>query len=690
MHINKLALATTTAVMLCGGVLADGIISINFRRDNSEAFAGGQNIGPLATDSANWNGVTGASGTLNNLIDDGGNPTSADVVWQASTVWSTSEAYTNDQQRLSRGYLDDGNIGDGLGISVTITDIPYAKYRVYGLLASDLSNGGGSYTTLDFRLNGSVWVFGGVSSANIAAYGNVTVNMNNHGEYWTEVGGGVIGNYWTQVASGSNLVVRGTAKTGTPRGCLTGIIIEEIDIPNTISINFAQNTNQDFADGSGIGPLSTDSATWNSTINSDAGNLASGTKANLIDVFGHATGVSATWLSANTWYNGTDGVTTDNRKLAVGYLDDGNAAGTPCSVTFSNIPYATYRVYGLVSSDIKPLFVSRDAVIQGGMFVRGGASEINLTSSANITTNFGFNGEWWTETSGTVTGNYWTVITSGSNLTVQGQNRIGTSSTRGSLAGIVIEEVTGWYMPTNRTIGFNFRGSKTADIGIMDFNAVAGAPMLRQRYWGNLQSDWFNDAAAIPPRYFDSFGRLVGLNNVTNNGLRIEFDTNTLFNNGIDETTSADHVLMKGYFDSTTSATQPYVQIWNIPYEKFDIVIYADGDGNNGSKCGAYWIEEATVVYDGNGADLTPLIYTEQIGTPHFDGTYTQVQLSSTSAATASAGNYIVFAGLTHPNVTIRGKQESGTRAPINAFQIVDRTPPPGPVYPVGTVILIQ
>lgn len=691
-EISRTLVVLSVAAFLCGNVMAEGIISLNFVKNSDETFVGGENIGPLATSSANWNSVVNrssgseTSGSMLDLKDDDGNATTADVTWQAAVCYYTSAVYTNDQQRLTRGYLDDGNIGDGLGLSIVVSNIPYAQYRVYGLLASDKSDGGAAYTTRDFQLNGSVWVFGGLTPAQISAYGNVTANFANKGSYWSEIGGGVIGNYWTQVASGPTLVVRGSLVNGIVRGSLAAVIIQQINVPRTISINLAQSTNQDFADGSGIGPLATDSATWNSTINQDSGDLANGSKTNLIDVFGNQTGASVLWKSNNTYWNQVDGVADDQHKLAVGYLDDGNASGTRCSVTFSNIPYASYRLYGLLSSD--DMQTSRDVEIDG-MWARGGAVELQRQAHRSITTNYNANGEWWTETGASVTGNYWTVITCGSNLTVQGQNRIGTTTTRGSLAGIVIEEVTDWYVPSNRTVGFNFRGS--ASTGSMDFNAVAGAPLLQQRYWGNLNSDYFGAEGGVPARYFDSLGDLVGKGNITNNGIRLEFDANNLYQTDINATLSPDHVLMWGYMDSNAALlTQPYIQIWNIPYKKFDIVLYVDGDGIAGTKCGAYWLEEATIVPEDNGADLTPLIYTEQIGSLHFDGTYTQVPLSSTSAASAAAGNTIVFTGMTHSDITIRGMQESGTRAPINAFQIVDQSPPPPPLYPMGTILMIQ
>jgi hypothetical protein len=125
--------------------------------------------------------------------------------------------------------------------------------------------------------------------------------------------------------------------------------------------------------------------------------------------------------------------------------------------------------------------------------------------------------------------------------------------------------------------------------------------------------------------------------------------------------------------DSTESTNQPYIQILNIPYEIYNIVLYVDGDGVAGDTCGAYWLEQATDIPEEDGVDLTPSIYCKQIGSPDFDGTYTRVPLTSTDKDAAASGNYIVFKRLKSRNITIRGNQPSDTiRTPINAFQIVN------------------
>ena len=674
---NTVMAAAVAMVVFCGSVMAEGIISLGFFKTGDSAFSGGSNIGPLATDSANWNSTLGQdnSGSLTDLTDDDGIDTTADVVWTSANTWRNGvDNAATDEHRLAKSYLDDGNGG----CSVTFSNIPYATYRVYGLLSSDA---GDLYNTCDFQINGLLWVNGESSSAVLPAYGNITTNNGSNGTFWTEIGGGTRGNFWTEITSGSTLTIQGQDKWGGGRGSLAGVIIEEVtDVPNTISVNLVQGNNQTFAGNSEIGPLVTSSLTWNSTAGSPV--LKSGTKSNLVDRFGFDTGASVLWKSANTYYNGRDGVGDDEHKLAVGYLDDGSGG---CSVTFSNIPYANYKVYGLLSSDeVKDApYTTLDFMINGGVWARGGVAAQSTLAYGNINLNNATNGTWWTETTSSTTGNYWTVEAIGSTLTIDGLQRAGAA--RGSLAGVVIEE-TALVVSTNRMIGFNWRGNGAS--GTMDLIGIAGAPGYEQRHWGNLNSDWFDNSGAVPTKIFDSYGALVGENNDAAKGIRLEFDGSGLYSNGI-IATNADFTMMWGYMDDGFGPAQPYIQIYNIPYQRYDLIVYVDGDANNGGKCGPYWLEEVTDPRADDGADLTPLVYTEQIGSPHFDGTYTQVPLTSTAAATAAAGNYIVFTGMTTNNITLRSQRVTGTRSPINAFQIIDTYVAPIP-QPLGTILLLQ
>ncbi|MCK4564386.1 MAG: fibronectin type III domain-containing protein [Verrucomicrobia bacterium] len=205
-------------------------ISINFGRGSGEIFAGGELIGPLFSDSVHWNAGVGAAGSLTGLVDAAGVATGAGVVWQCNNTWVNNDGTADDEHRLSSGYLDDRNL------SVTISNIPYASYKVYGLFSTDQNQGdGGSCGMMNFDVNGT-WVLGGDASTTAAAWGTINANNSNHGEYWTEIDPGVVqGNYWTVVSTGATCTIVGENRsTGSSnRGCLTGVVIEKLQDPPT-------------------------------------------------------------------------------------------------------------------------------------------------------------------------------------------------------------------------------------------------------------------------------------------------------------------------------------------------------------------------------------------------------------------------------------------------------------------------
>jgi hypothetical protein len=210
-----------------------------------------------------------------------------------------------------------------------------------------------------------------------------------------------------------------------------------------ISLNFSENSsNQIFAGNQLIGPLKTSSTNWNMSDNPATGTLAAGTKNNLIDDSGAATGVNVTWLSTNVWYN-KDGTGNDEQKMAVGYLDDGETStGVGVTVTFTNIPYSRYRVYGLISADtnqdgVPPTLFVRNFNVNGA-WAYGGDESTYAVSLGGIVNNMAAHGEFWTRSIlGTVAGNYWMIETGGSTLTITGLPKSGDA--RGSLGAVIIE-----------------------------------------------------------------------------------------------------------------------------------------------------------------------------------------------------------------------------------------------------------
>lgn len=160
-----------------------------------------------------------AAGDEAGLLDDTGAATSASIAWSSSNVWWNGSGTGSEEARVVVGYLDDG----GAGVSVTVSNIPYAAYNVYGIVGSD---SGDTYTTLDFQVNGT-WALGGAAATTATAFGNWGANSANG--VWTEIDPGVTtGNYWkVEGVTGGNLTIQGQPRNGAERGTLTAIIIEE-------------------------------------------------------------------------------------------------------------------------------------------------------------------------------------------------------------------------------------------------------------------------------------------------------------------------------------------------------------------------------------------------------------------------------------------------------------------------------
>lgn len=209
-------------------------IAINFAENTNQAFTGGVNIGPTGINSSNWNSTINRdsgsleAGTKNNLIDDTGTATIASVTWSSSNVWYNADGTTNDVRKLAVGYLDDG----GSGVSITLTDIPYAQYIVYGLLSSDQGDDPNTYTTRDFQVNG-LDVLGGTATA----YKGVAASWGATGNDWNPLTTTSVGNYWTStVQTSSTLTVTGLPRSGDERGSISGLIIQQVPEPSSAAL----------------------------------------------------------------------------------------------------------------------------------------------------------------------------------------------------------------------------------------------------------------------------------------------------------------------------------------------------------------------------------------------------------------------------------------------------------------------
>ena len=225
-------------------------------------------------------------------------------------------------------------------------------------------------------------------------------------------------------------------------GLVTGILAP-LGQAASIAYNFSEtdtNNSQELDTTTPKGPLGT--SVWNDSYVRDSGTVATGSDSGLVDDSGAATTASIAWSSKETWF-GDGGTTTQDERIVLGYLDDGDdGLGNPgLFMTISNIPYASYNVYGIVGSDSgdSTTYTVQDFLVNGTTWVFGGSSPVTATAFANMAASSA-NGSWTEIIAGGQTGNYWKLEgLSGSTLTIDGQTS--DAGARGSLAGVIIEQV---------------------------------------------------------------------------------------------------------------------------------------------------------------------------------------------------------------------------------------------------------
>lgn len=233
---KRIAAALTIAALAVGSASA-GVISVDFNNttDPGWTVSGAETAGPLG--SANWNTTSTGAGTGQALVDDTGAATGASITWQSSGPWTNGDGNGTTDEQVSHAYLDDGtttNIGGAVSSLITIENIPYAAYRIYGLLAS---GDGDEYSSRNFQVNGAYVWGAGSRDAQADAYGNTDAALAATGNRWVELEQGVTrGNYWTYETSGSTLVVNAIDRWAGGRASFTGVIIEQIPEPATLGM----------------------------------------------------------------------------------------------------------------------------------------------------------------------------------------------------------------------------------------------------------------------------------------------------------------------------------------------------------------------------------------------------------------------------------------------------------------------
>lgn len=230
--MKKFNLVVLLLLVTCSFLQAEDVISINIVENaGNQIPTGGELVGPIEIDSTYWNHnsspTTGdfVNGTLENLIDETGAETGVNIEWHCSNTYWNNDGTGDDAHKLSVGYLDDGDgsDGDGKGVIITIANIPYDVYKIYGLFSSDQGDPAG---IVNFDVNGT-WALGGDATTTADAWGSIDDNNTANGSFWTEIEPGMVkGNYWSVVTTGETCVITGEVRNGANRGSLTAIQIE--------------------------------------------------------------------------------------------------------------------------------------------------------------------------------------------------------------------------------------------------------------------------------------------------------------------------------------------------------------------------------------------------------------------------------------------------------------------------------
>lgn len=131
---------------------------------------------------------------------------------------------------------------------------------------------------------------------------------------------------------------------------------------------------------------------------------------------------------------------------------------------------------------------------------------------------------------------------------------------------------------------------------------------------------------------------------------------------------SGDFRLMRQYIHSEGSGMTVIVSGLEPPFttDNYDVIVYFDGENAS-----ADWVTQYTIGVD--GTTIATVYGRDAKDTVQWDGTF--VQSFGTSAADATAGNYVQFTGLTTSSFTLTATPVTGD-GPINAIQIISAPEP--------------
>ena len=195
-------------------------ININFTDGTPLSTSADVGLGDYSVPGTSWNNLIGNNGSLAalNAVDS----TGATSATAASVAISGTRGYwscnlLSAESDLRRGYIDEST--SGTTPTVTVSGIPYDKYRVVVYTATDARNVGFGYITV----NGKNYTYvGGVLTEGTTAWG--ASGDQNTAEPLAEGTNVLV----SAVTLGSTLTVVGHRSGDNPRGCIAAIQIVEV------------------------------------------------------------------------------------------------------------------------------------------------------------------------------------------------------------------------------------------------------------------------------------------------------------------------------------------------------------------------------------------------------------------------------------------------------------------------------
>ena len=196
-------------------------------------------------------------------------------------------------------------------------------------------------------------------------------------------------------------------------------------------------------------------------------------------------------------------------------------------------------------------------------------------------------------------------------------------------------------------MGLNFVGSGPG-VAVTSMGSSESAGIIAQSNWNNLSGASGTDTT------------LVNNSGANVSGLSVTYSSLNPWADSAISDTAGNNRLMRGYLDFNVNEGSTSVAVSGITAAVYDVIVYSNGDEN--TRVGRYQVGAQTVWMKDNAT---------------FSGAFTQATdtADAGSHAATSAGNYMVFSGLTSSSFTLNATGVYATdgtlRAPVNAVQII-------------------